>query len=192
MSKKRILALFLSALLSVSVLAACGQTEDAEEGGSGTDDASTSGDPIFGGELVVGVPQDLGDSLDPYQMVAAGTREVFFNVYEGLVKPTVNGDFEPAVAQSWEVSDDGLTHTFTLRDGVKFHNGADVTVDDVLYSFETCAATTVIDTLGAALSGVQEVKADGDSTVVVTLSEPNPDFLSYASMVYIVPADYAD
>ena len=100
MSKKRIFALFLSALLSVSVLAACGQTEDAEEGGFGTDDASTSGEPVSGGELVVGVPQDLGDSLDPYQLVAAGTREVFFNVYEGLVKPNADGDFEPAVAES--------------------------------------------------------------------------------------------
>ena len=191
MSKKRILALFLSALLSVSVLAACGQTEDTGEGGTGTDDASTSGDPMFGGELVVGVPQDLGDSLDPYQLVAAGTREVFFNVYEGLVKPTVEGDFEPAVAESWSVSDDGLTHTFTLREGVKFHNGADVTVDDVLYSYETCAATTVIDSLAAALSNVQDVKADGN-TVTVTLAEPSPDFLSYAAMVYIVPADYTD
>ena len=106
MSKKRILALFLSALLSVSVLAACGQTEDTAEGGSGTDDGSNSGTPIFGGELVVGVPQDLGDSLDPYQMVAAGTREVLFNVYEGLVKPNADGDFEPAVAESWSVSDE--------------------------------------------------------------------------------------
>ena len=191
MSKKRIFALFLSALLSVSVLAACGQTEDAEEGGFGTDDASTSGEPVSGGELVVGVPQDLGDSLDPYQLVAAGTREVFFNVYEGLVKPNADGDFEPAVAESYEISDDGLTYTFVLREGVKFHNGTDVTVDDVLYSYETCAATTVIDSLGAALSNVQDVKADGNS-VVITLAEPSPDFLSYAAMVYIVPADYAD
>ena len=190
MSKKRILALFLSALLSVSVLAACGQTEDTAEGGFGTDDGSNSGTPIFGGELVVGVPQDLGDSLDPYQMVAAGTREVLFNVYEGLVKPNADGDFEPAVAEGWELSDDGLTYTFTLREGVKFHNGADVTVDDVLYSYETCAATTVIDSLGAALSNVKEVKADGNS-VVITLAEPSPDFLSYAAMVYIVPAGYS-
>ena len=191
MSKKRIFALFLSSLLAISVLAGCGQTEDTQEGGFGTDEASASGDPISGGELVVGVPQDLGDSLDPYQLVAAGPREVFFNVYEGLVKPNADGDFEPAVAESYEISDDGLTYTFVLREGVKFHNGTDVTVDDVLYSYETCAATTVIDSLGAALSNVQEVKADG-SSVVITLAEPSPDFLSYAAMVYIVPADYAD
>ncbi len=46
-----------------------------------------SGEPVTGGELVVGISQDLGDSLDPYQMTAAGTREVMFNVFEGLVKP---------------------------------------------------------------------------------------------------------
>lgn len=191
MSKKRILALFLSALLSVSVLAACGQTEDPAQSGTGTDEASTSGEPVAGGELVMGVQQDLGDSLDPYKMEAAGTREILFNIYEGLVKPTPDGEFIPAVAESWEKSDDGLTYTFPLREGVKFHNGNEVTADDVLYSFETCAATTVQQALAAALSNVESVTADG-STVTVTLKEPDPDFLSYVATVYIEPAGYAD
>ena len=191
MSKKRIFALFLSSLLALSVLAGCGQTEEAQEGGFGTDDASASGEPVAGGELVVGIPQDLGDSLDPYQMVAAGTREVLFNVYEGLIKPNADGEFIPAIAESWTISDDGLTYTFPLREGVKFHNGNEVTADDVLYSFETCAATSVQDAMVAALSNVSEVTVDGN-TVTVTLKEASPAFLSYVSSVFIVPADYAD
>ena len=191
MSKKRIFALFLSSLLALSVLAGCGQTEEAQEGGFGTDDASASGEPVAGGELVVGIPQDLGDSLDPYQMVAAGTREVLFNVYEGLIKPNADGEFIPAIAESWTISDDGLTYTFPLREGVKFHNGNEVTADDVLYSFETCAATSVQDAMVAALSNVSEVTANGN-TVTVTLKEASPAFLSYVSSVFIVPADYAD
>lgn len=84
--KKRIFALFLSALLLTTVLCACGDEKSEEAGGIGSNGTSSSGEPVTGGELVVGISQDLGDSLDPYQMTAAGTREVLFNVYEGLVK----------------------------------------------------------------------------------------------------------
>ena len=187
--KKRIFALFLSALLLVTVLCACGDESQSEVGGTGSDGTSTSGEAVTGGELVVGISQDLGDSLDPYQMTAAGTREVLFNVYEGLVKPTSTGEYVPAVDST--VSEDGLTYTFPLREGVLFHNGEEVTTDDVIYSFETCAETTVDTALAAALSAVESVTADGN-TITVTLSEANPDFLSYVGMVYIVPDDYTD
>ena len=190
--KKRIFALFLSALLLVTVLCACGDEKSSEEaGGIGSDTTSSSGEPVTGGELVVGISQDLGDSLDPYQLTAAGTREVLFNIYEGLVKPTASGEYVPAVAAEHTVSEDGLTYTFPLREGVLFHNGDTVTTDDVIYSFETCAETTVDTALAAALSSVTNVTADGNS-VVITLAEPNPDFLSYVGMVYIVPDDYTE
>ena len=95
----------------------------------------------------------------------------------------------PAVASESSVSEDGLTYTFPLREGVLFHNGQAVTPDDVVYSFETCAETTVDTALAAALSAVQDISAEG-STVTITLDEPNPDFLSYVGMVSIVPAGY--
>lgn len=187
--KKRIFALFLSALLLATVLCACGDTKPQEAGGVGSDTTSSSGEAITGGELVVGISQDLGDSLDPYQLTAAGTREVLFNIYEGLVKANASGAYVPAVASESSVSEDGLTYTFPLREGVLFHNGQAVTPDDVVYSFETCAETTVDTALAAALSAVQDISAEG-STVTITLDEPNPDFLSYVGMVSIVPADY--
>ena len=187
--KKRIFALFLSALLLTTVLCACGDEKSEEAGGIGSNGTSSSGEPVTGGELVVGISQDLGDSLDPYQMTAAGTREVLFNVYEGLVKPNVSGEYVPAVASDSTVSEDGLTYTVPLREGVLFHNGEAVTAEDVIYSFETCAETTVDTALAAALSSVEDISAEG-STVTITLSEANPDFLSYVGMVYIVPAAY--
>lgn len=187
--KKRIFALFLSALLLATVLCACGDTKPQEAGGVGSDTTSSSGEAITGGELVVGISQDLGDSLDPYQLTAAGTREVLFNIYEGLVKANASGAYVPAVASDSSVSEDGLTYTFPLREGVLFHNGQSVTPDDVVYSFETCAETTVDTALAAALSAVQDISAEG-STVTITLDEPNPDFLSYVGMVSIVPAGY--
>lgn len=188
--KKRFLALFLSMLLLATVLYGCG---DAKQGGSSdSDKASSSGAMVDGGELIVGIAQDLGDSLDPYHMTAAGTREVLFNVYEGLIKPDADGNFVPAVASEYKKSDDGLTYTFPLREGVLFHNGEAVTADDVLYSYKTCAATTVDTALAAALSNVKSVTAADANTVVITLKEANCDFLSYAAMVAIVPADYAN
>ena len=110
--KKRIFSLFLSALLLVTVLCACGDESQNEVSGVGSDGTSSSGEPSTGGELVVGISQDLGDSLDPYQLTAAGTKEVLFNVYEGLVKPNSDGEYVPAVASDSNVSEDGLTYTF--------------------------------------------------------------------------------
>ena len=189
--KKRVFALFLSVLMLTTVLCACGDTTSEEAGGIGSDTTSSSGEAVTGGELVVGISQDLGDSLDPYQLTAAGTREVLFNIYEGLVKATATGEYVPAVASDSTVSEDGLTYTFTLREGVRFHNGDTVTAEDVKYSFETCAETTVDTALAAALSAVQTLSAEGD-TITITLAEPNPDFLSYVGMVYIVPDDYTE
>ena len=84
-----------------------------------------------------------------------------------------------------------LTYTFVLRDGVTFHNGAACTADDVLYSFETCAATSVTSAVVSALSAVTDIHADGNQ-ITIALSAANPDFLSYVSSVYIIPRDYAD
>ncbi|MBP5299524.1 MAG: ABC transporter substrate-binding protein, partial [Lachnospiraceae bacterium] len=73
--------------------------------------------------ITIGIPQDMEDSLDPTKAVAAGTKEIYFNIYEGLLKPDENGNLNPAIASDYSVSEDGLTYTFTLREGVKFHDG---------------------------------------------------------------------
>lgn len=185
--KKHPIALLLLAAAMATALCACG---GPKSNGSGSDDANTS--RADSNELAVGIAQDLGDSLDPYQMTAAGTREILFNVYEGLYKPTSSGDFVPAAAEECVVSDDGLTYTFTLRDGVLFHNGTAVEAADVVYSFNTCAATTIDTSLAAALSDVAAVTAEDEKTVSVTLNSPNSDFLAYVTSVYIVPDDYTE
>lgn len=197
--KTRILALFLVSAVLCGILCSCGDssTGSASAGGSsagsGTSGVSTSsGGAVSGGEITVGIAQDLDDSLDPYQITAAGTREVLFNVYEGLVKADSDGNFNCAVASGYTVSDDGLTYTFTLRDGVVFHNGQTVTADDVLYSFQTCAAASVDSSLKAALSNISSISAPDGSTVVITLGTASADFLSNAAYVYIVPANYPD
>ena len=186
--RKRILAVFLALASLMCLLGGCGETTTKDPNASGE---TTNSSRAELNEITVGIAQDLDDSLDPYQMADAGTREVLFNVFEGLVKPDSDGNYVCAVASDYSVSDDGLVYTFTLRDGVVFHNGAACTTDDVLYSFETCAATSVTAAVVSALSAISDIKAEG-SNIVITLSTPNPDFISYVSSVYIVPKDYAD
>ena len=189
MMKKRILAVFLAAAALAGSLCACGGTTN--QAGVSSDETTDSSGGYHANEITVGISQDLDNSLDPYVSNAAGTREVMFNVFEGLVKPDSNGDFVEAVASKVEISGDGLTYSFTLRDGVVFHNGAVCTTDDVLYSFETCAATSVYSNVVAALSAIVETTVDGN-VITVTLSEPNSDFLSAVSSVYILPKGYTD
>ena len=185
--KKRMFAGLLSALLLVGALCGCQEETPQEVGGIGSQETGEEKKPISGGELVIGTLQDLDEDLEPYGG-AAETREILFNVYEGLVKADAKGDYVPAVAAESTVSKDGLTYTFPLREGVSFHNGDPVTAQDVIASFAACEAGTEDSALAQALSNVLRV-TDQEGTVTVTLRQPDPDFLSYVSLVYITPAE---
>ena len=86
------------------------------------------------------------------------------------------------------MADDGLTYTFTLRQGVKFHNGDPVDMQDVLFSINRNADASSGEALIPALTAIADMQAEGD-TLTITLSEPNPEFLSYLTLA-ILPADY--
>ena len=81
---------------------------------------------------------------------------------------------EPALAESWEISDDNLTWTFALREGVKWHNGRDFVAQDVVYSFERIIAEGLN---GWRFAAVETITAPDDSTVVITLAQPSPNLL---------------
>lgn len=139
--------------------------------------------------IVVGIQQDL-DSLDPFLATAAGTREVMFNIFEGLVKPDENGNLIPAVAESYDVSEDGSVYTFKLREGVKFHNGDVVTAEDVKYSIEYNAGLIEgSELIVSAFSLISSVNIVDPSTVEVVLSEPDTEFIGFMT-VAIVPMNY--
>lgn len=186
--KKKLLALFLALVMVGAVLPGCGDGSK-DPGGQGNN--GETGEPVKGGEITVGIAQDLDDSLDPHQTVAAGTREVLFNIFEGLVKPNSDGEMIPAVAEKYTLSEDGTTYTFTLRDGVKFHNGQTVTAEDVVYSINRCAAVPEGQEkpLVAAFSAVRSVEALDEKTVTVTIAQRDLEFISYMTAA-IIPADY--
>ena len=200
--KKSILALTLVLTL---LLAGCGGTpaatpapsaapseapaEASAEPAPEADAAAASASPrAAANEISIGIAQDF-DSLDPDYMTAAGTKEVLFNVFEGLVKATPNGEIVPAVASEVVKSEDGLSYQFTLRDGVKFHNGDPVEMDDVLYSIERRWKGEDTAAQLSALSVIDNLSADGN-VLTISLTEPSNEFLAAVMNAYILPADY--
>lgn len=173
--------LFFMALLTMAVLGGCG----ADGTGESSEDNSSK-EPVMGGSVVVGIQQDI-DSLDPHKATAAGTKEILFNIFEGLVKPDENGSLICAVAEDYGISEDGLVYTFHLRDNVKFHNGDVVTCEDVKYSLERVAGLLDGTPLISTLSTIQAVDILDDKTVQVTVGTANTELI-YSFVAAIIPA----
>lgn len=166
--KKHLLALVMT-LFTMAALCGCA---------SGTEESSN-------GSIVVGIQQDV-DSLDPHKATAAGTKEILFNIFEGLVKPDENGNLIDAVAESHTISEDGLVYTFTLRQNVKFHNGNTVTAEDVKYSIERVAGILDGTPLMSTMKTVQKVDIIDEKTVQVTVGAVNPELI-YSFTAAIIP-----
>lgn len=138
--------------------------------------------------LRVGMPGP--STLDP--AIGANDHEVIINrhIYDYLVELTPSGDLVPSLAESWDISDDGLTFTFNLVEGVTFHDGSDFTSADVVYTFNRLAevGSSAMGLLGQEVVGEDDegnsmfeptftVSAVDDLTVEFQLNSANADFL---------------
>ena len=181
---KKAISLFLSLVMICAVLCGCGDgSGKGDEGSNGLQDARKAAN-----EIVVAIAQDPEDSLDPHAAASAGTREVVFNIYEGSVTTGPTGELIPAVAESYKVSEDGLVYTFTLREGVKFHNGEPVTAEDVIYSLNRCAEHSGDSALKSAFSAIRDLQAIDEKTVTFRLDQPDMELI-YFMTAAIIPAD---
>ncbi len=118
-------------------------------------------------------------NLDPTGGAAAAIDEVVYaNVFEGLTRYQADGSIAPALAASWEISEDGLEYTFTLHDGVTFHDGSALTAEDVQFSLDRARAEDSTNAQKALFAGISEVEVIDDLTVKITLSSPNGGFLT--------------
>ena len=147
--------------------------------------------PADGATLTIAVSGDIG-GWDPATSSFWLANEVVINTHDTLVDYALTTDSEgrqirnpdevvPHLAESWEVSDDGLTYTFSLREGVTFNNGDPLTADAVKASFERVLATPGLAQF--LLTGVlfitdpAQIAAVDEHTVSFTLPGPNPMFL---------------
>lgn len=113
--------------------------------------------------------------LDPRSASGDSEIAVLNALYDYLIETDAAANLIPRLASSWDVSEDGLQYTLQIRENATFHDGSPVTVDDVLWTiqWQQEAEGTVANLLGS----VESVEAGDGSSIVITLSDPNPDFL---------------
>ncbi|MEM0899052.1 MAG: ABC transporter substrate-binding protein [Pseudomonadota bacterium] len=118
------------------------------------------------------------EHLDPTAGAAAAIDEVVYaNVFEGLTRINEDGSVAPALAESWEISDDGKVYTFKLRSGAKFHDGTDLDAGDVVFSLDRARSGDSTNAQKALFAAIESVEAVDPTTVTVTLSEAAGSFL---------------
>ena len=154
-------------------------------------------EPQYGGSVTVAVTDDP-PNLDPHITTAASARNVLHNVFATILE--INEDLEiiPGLAESWEVSDDGLTYTFHLVENARFHDGTPVNAESFVYNFDRMLDPEFGSPRAPELSFVDSYEAVDEHTFVTTLSQPYAAYLpalaSWSGMI-ISPAageEYGD
>src|SRR5690606_12206336 len=112
------------------------------------------------------------------------------NVYEGLTAIGRDLSVVPGLAESWDVSEDGLTYTFHLREGVTFHDGSEMNAEDVAASIRRVQAEKPGSPLASRVSPITEMEIIDPLTVACKLAAPFAPILSSLSGIAIVPAEY--
>jgi peptide/nickel transport system substrate-binding protein len=129
--------------------------------------------------------------LDPTSAAAGAIDSVLYsNVFEGLTRFMSDGAVVPGLAESWDISEDGTTYTFKLRDGVTFHDGTTMDAEDVKFSLDRARAEESANAQKALFDGIKEVTVIDPSTVEVKLAAPNGNFLfnmAWGDAVIVAP-----
>lgn len=172
-TKKRI-SLMLSLALTASLLAGCSGGAPAASGGSQPGGAPSG--PNDSGDKIITMGVSGTPDLDPAVATTGSSCIAVVNIYDTLVYPGKDG-LEPRVAERWEASDDGLTYTFYLKKGIKFHNGDELTASDVAFSMNRLLA------IGEGYAylfadSMDSVEAPDDYTVVFHLKKTFGPFVS--------------
>ena len=206
--KKRILPLLLTAAM-VAGLAGCGSSaakettaasDNNQTTAESTEAGSTTGEKI----LKVQVGPDP-ETVDPALNSAVDGGNMILHAFEGLLTLDENGQLKEGQAESWETSEDGLTWTFHLRDGLKWSDGTDLTAKDFVYSWQRVCdpnvAAPYAETVLGMVKGYDEaiagditkldVQAPDEKTVVVNLANPCSYFGELAAFATLNPVQQA-
>ena len=134
--------------------------------------------------------------LDPTSAAAGAIDQVVYsNVFEGLTRFASDGSIVPGLAKSWAISADGLTYTFNLHEGVKFHDGTDMNADDVKFSLDRARAEDSTNAQKALFADIASVDVIDPMTVKLTLSKQNGNLLfnmAWGDAVIVASESIAD
>lgn len=140
------------------------------------------GEPVAGGTLNLGFGISQIPNLDPAKVnlgIVAG--ELVSNLFSSLVQFDETLGLIPDLAENWTVSEDGLVYTFTLRDGLTFHNGDPLQAADIVYTYERTIDPDFASPHANKLALVESVDTPDDLTVAFTLSAPFAPFMAVAA-----------
>ena len=186
---KKWLSLSLAGAMLMGVLAGCGGGTSSTPAPAETGAAEATGEPAAVEQVLKYGTDTWPAGFDPHTISAIAATRVFNQVYETLIDFNPDMTFKGVLAESWENPDD-VTYVFHLRQGVKFHNGREMTADDVVYSFQRVLGQTDYGDIGALGSsasyygGIASIEATDDYTVTMTLSEPNAAFMANLTSSY--------
>lgn len=186
--KKKLISLVLVAAMAFGMVACGNSNSDSADKGSAVK------------ELKVQVGPNP-ETLDPALNSAVDGGNVILHAFEGLLTTDEEGHYQAGQAETWEVSDDGLTWTFHLRDGLKWSDGSDFTANDFVYSWKRVCdpdvAAPYAETVLGMVKGYDEamagdpdalaVSAPDDKTLVVELSSPCSYFEGLAAFATLAP-----
>lgn len=166
----RSLRLVPLAIAAALILSSC-------SGGASGDSEAESGDPVAGGTLAYGRLASAND-LDLHQQITSNNAFAIDKIFEPLVSFDEQGEIRPWLAAEYTVDDAGLEYVFTLRDGVQFSDGSDVTPDDVIFSLNRHLE------VGGPLpleAPIDTIEATGEREITIMLEAPYTPFLSELS-----------
>lgn len=194
--KKRLVSAILASVMAMSLLTGCGGGQDAAgDTTAAADGAQPAGDAAKPeGNVLRYVMSGEPETLDPNMNNYASSSNVLLNLFTGLYQYSADGSgVEPACAESYTVSDDGLTYTFKLKEGLKWSDGSPLTAADFEYSWKRELKQETASTAAWQLYYIKNgeaynngqceadevgVKAIDDTTLEVVLNNPTPYFVN--------------
>ncbi|QEH66968.1 ABC transporter substrate-binding protein [Cellulosilyticum sp. WCF-2] len=189
---KKKLALVIAPLLAVTMLVGCGGNSSSQAGDkpAASAEAGTAADANIADTLVFAQGAEPR-GLDPAFVDDGESSKVIVNVYEGLLAYAKDStELEPCLAESWEVSEDGLSYTFKLRQGVKFHDGTDFNADAVKVNIDRQLPPQRQEDMPYAsfvYADVKDVVVVDEYTVQINLTKKNTAFLANLAMSLAAP-----
>jgi peptide/nickel transport system substrate-binding protein len=164
----------------------------AQNGETIPNDAPTApeGEPQTGGTVTAGSNQEP-DTLHPYISQLLSSADVYYGILDGLLTYDSKQQLVPQLAESFDISDDGLTYTFQLREGVKFHNGDTFSGQDVI----ACWKVIMNPDFGAynliGWDKIEDTTVEGNQ-LIITTTEVFAPFMSYVGVERIAPKSPID
>ncbi|UFJ39267.1 ABC transporter substrate-binding protein [Brevibacillus humidisoli] len=182
---------FITLMLALSTaLVGCSSTPEGSSSPTAEKPAESAAPSTAPDRPFVYLEQQVINSIDPAKHTDESSLHAVINTYDPLVYPKIEeGSMEPGphIAESWQVSEDGKTYTFKLREGVKFHSGNELKAEDVVFSMQRMLSLKKgFSWLWNGILEKENVKATGDYTVEFTLDKPYAPFISTLTQLFII------